>query len=653
MNKLKPVNGALAKFIQEWPVSERFLNLLPMSNEPMPSSKKHIPAFVVLCMLSALISSFILRSDAPEKSFRFPYKSAGLTRDQAAAHLLSRFTFGAMPGQIQSVSKQGLEKWFSKQLDAQFSDDTLRARLAGYDALNLSNSDIADLYPRGGREVRMAVKDGALNKDSVDKQTDKKAYRAIIDAYMKEKGLRPQADLFKQFTGQKILRAAYSENQLQEVMTSFWFNHFNVALVKNECAEFIPDYERDVIRPEALQNFGDLLIRTAQSPAMLYYLDNFNSAVAPDTSKQGNKPGGQKPKQLQGLNENYAREVMELHTLGVDGGYSQSDVTQAARVLTGWTVYPLGTFENNISTRQKITADSIKTKGYVHQGDFLFNPRRHDAGAKKVLGHEFPAGGGYDEGVELLNLLAHAPATAHFICRELAIRFVSDTPATSLVNKMAATFLQHNGDIKAVLITMVSAPEFWSPAAIREKIKSPFELAISTVRSLGVRIDDPVQLNNWIARMGERQYNYQAPTGYPDRGQYWINTGSLLNRMNFGLAFASGRIQGISLDLIALNNHHEPESALAALSIYGKLLVPAGDSTQMQKRLGPLLNDPALAQKVSQAASAKNNMEAAAANSDSLQKVQALLAIQRTKQNNIMLSQVVGVLIGSPEFQRR
>jgi uncharacterized protein (DUF1800 family) len=615
----------------------------------MRSFAKIASLFIFLYLTLAVLSSFLKGTPKTAYAFKFPYKSAGLSKHDAAAHLLSRFTFGARPGEIDEVVNEGLEKWFKNQLNAALPDDSLLAMLAPFDALQLSNSQIADIYPKGGREVRMAIKDSVISKDSVDRAVDKKAYRATLDQYMKERGMKPQQELFKQLIGQKILRAAYSENQLQEVMTSFWFNHFNVALVKNDCAEFIPAYERDVIRPYALANFSDLLIHTAESPAMLYYLDNFNSAATPDTSKMK----GPKPKQLPGLNENYAREVMELHTLGVDGGYTQSDVTQAAKILTGWTVYPLGNFDNAQNTRQKITADSAKTPGYVHDGDFLFNPRRHDTSSKIVLGHSFPAGRGYAEGVELLQLLAHHPSTAKFICKEIAVRFVSDTPSVSLINKMVKIFIEKNGDIKEVLITMVSAPEFWSAAVINKKIKSPFELAISSVRSLNVRVDDANQLGNWIGRMGEKMYNYQAPTGFPDRGQYWINTGSLLNRMNFGLAFAGERIQGITLDLIALNNHHEPESAIAALSIYGKLLVPMGDSLQIQKRLSPLLNDPSLAQKVSTAASNRNEAGAQNLNSDSLRKVSDALAMQRKKQNNTMLSQVVGVLIGSPEFQRR
>jgi uncharacterized protein (DUF1800 family) len=239
---------------------------------------------------------------------------------------------------------------------------------------------------------------------------------------------------------------------------------------------------------------------------------------------------------------------MELHTLGVDGGYTQQDVTQAARVLTGWTVYPMN--ENAKKFVNRFNPDQLAWRGFVHEGDFLFNANRHDKGEKMVLGHVFPAGGGYEEGVELLEMLAHHPSTARFICRKIAVRFVSDDPPQSLIDKMAKTFLQKDGDIRQVLITMVTAPEFWSPAAIREKTKSPFELAIGAVRSLHATIDQPYPLYTWITRMGEKMYYYQAPTGFPDKGVYWINAGSLLNRMNFGLALAEGQVPGVRVDLV-------------------------------------------------------------------------------------------------------
>src|SRR5260221_118888 len=473
-------------------------------------------------------------------AIRFPYRKAGLTEGQAAAHLLSRFKYGAGPGQVDAVVQLGLEKWFAQQLEGNLPDDSLGQVLDRYDALKLTNEEVVNTYPRAGQVVRMAIKDGVINKDSV--KIDRKEYRETLQAYMQEKGYKREQDLFRQFINQKVLRAAYSQNQLREVLTDFWFNHFNVSITKNDCAEFIPAYERDVIRPSALGSFGELLLKTAKSPAMSYYLDNFSSSVA--------LPEGQMQEQARknrGLNENYAREVMELHTLGVDGGYTQQDVTQAARVLTGWGVYPMN--ENGKGIVERFSEDQLARRGFVHEGDFFFNANRHDKGEKKVLARTFAAGGGYEEGVQLLAVLAFRPSTEAFITRKIAVRFFSDNPPQSLLDKMAKTFREKKGDIKQVLITMVTAPEFWSADVVREKTKSPFELAIGAVRSLHGTIEQPYQLYTWVTRMGEKKYYYQAPTGFPDKGTYWINTGSLLNRMNFGLALASGRIPGIRIDL--------------------------------------------------------------------------------------------------------
>ncbi|HEY4061727.1 MAG TPA: DUF1800 domain-containing protein [Puia sp.] len=624
------------------------------------------------------------------KEGRMPWRQAGLTERQAAAHLISRFTYGATPGQVDAVVKEGLENWFRQQLEAREPNDSLDQLLSGYDALKLSNEEIARTYPKGGELIRMAIRDGIVDKDSV--KTDRKEYRATLQKYMQEKGLKPEQELIRQFICQKVLRAAYSRNQLREVMADFWFNHFNVSLTKNDCAEFIPDYERDVIRPGALGHFGDLLLATAKSPAMLYYLDNFSSSATNNKFRPGPPPppaegmmmdGGKAAPVLpkrppQGLNENYAREVMELHTLGVDGGYTQTDVTQAARVLTGWTVYPMGQYgragQNQLA---RLGEDRMSRLGFVHEGDFLFNANRHDVGEKTVLGKHFGPDGGYHEGVDLLNMLAHHPSTAHFIARKIAVRFVSDDPSPALVERMAKTFLDKDGDIKEVLITMVTSPEFWNAAALREKTKSPFELAIGAVRGLHATIDRPYLLYTWVARMGEKKYYYQAPTGFPDKGAYWINTGSLLNRMNFGLALASGRIPGVSFDLAALNDHHEPESARAALAIYGKLLLPERDLGKTIQRLEPMLNDPELGKKVETASAKVGAVNPDMAGTDrgemktngedvmngdgqpsrDKDKVYARARIEPVMADehaaSPMLAQVVGIIIGSPEYQRR
>jgi len=640
-------------------------------------------------------TSFLLLSFFPEPNdkphFSFPFKRAGLTEREAAAHLLSRFTYGATPGQIDEVVNMGLEKWFEQQLNNSLADDSLNQRLRGYDALKLSNEQIVNTFPRAAQIVRRAIKDGKVNKDSV--KTVKNEYRQQLQTYMQQNGLRPAQELYRQFISQKVVRAAYSNNQLQEILTDFWFNHFNVSLTKNDCAQFIPNYERDVIRPNVFGKFENLVLATAKSPAMLLYLDNFSSSAENMNPQQNqnvrkrmvqnqgmmgdssnNKGKIKKLKKASGLNENYAREVMELHTLGVDGGYTQQDVTQAARVLTGWTIYPMrdkGYGNAMKKMADKVGDDKLAERGFVHEGDFLFAANRHDNKEKTVLGKTFAANGGYEEGVQLLKMLAHHSSTAKFISKKIAVRFVSDNPPQSLLDKMAKTFTEKNGDIKAVLITMATAPEFWSKSVIREKTKSPFELAISAVRALDADIKQPYQIFAWSDKMGQKLYFYQAPTGFPDKGQYWINTGALLNRMNFGLAIASQRIPGAKLDLLALNNRREPESSTAALKTYSKLIMPERNLDETVKRLTPMLNDPELVKKVSEAADKNVSPQTSMVNSEFLMnddmeegvgkkpgkgkgfKKGNSGAMQTVTGNNTMLAQVVGIIIGSPEFQRK
>jgi hypothetical protein len=328
---------------------------------------------------------------------------------------------------------------------------------------------------------------------------------------------------------------------------------------------------------------------------------------------------------------------------------------------------------------EKVGEEKLKEQGYVHDGDFLFAVNKHDKTDKKVLGNDFSGKDGYNEGLRLISILAHHNSTAHFICKKLAAHFVSDNPPQALIEKMAKTFLDKDGDIKQVLVTMLNAPEFWSKEALREKIKSPFELTISTVRALNAKVTQPYQLFNWINKMGERIYYYQAPTGFPDRAKYWINTGSLLNRMNFGLAIASQRIPGVTFNLAALNDNHEPESSEAALRIYCKILMPERNVDETVKRLIPLINDPSINKKIVAAADkttppqvqehntmmAEDNMmissDVTSGNKKVLnEKVNSKKPSNFTVQDLMvkagdksMLSQVTGIIIGSPEFQRK
>src|ERR1035437_4855361 len=361
----------------------------------------------------------------------------------------------------------------------------------------------------------------------------------------------------------KVTRAVYSERQLEEQMVDFWYNHFNVFAAKGVDRWLITAYERDAIRPHAMGKFRDLLDATAKSPAMLFFLDNWLSAdpVAwaklqqEQQQRRGQRQmrmgggfggrrfgmprfpqaGGAPPanaagnqKQERGLNENYGRELMELHTLGVDGGYTQDDVINVAKAFTGWTI-----------------------KQPRRDPEFFFDDRIHDNGAKTVLGHRIHAGGMKD-GEEVLNILARDPHTARHISFELAQRFVSDNPPGALVDRMAQTFLKSDGDIREVLHTMIYSPEFWSKDAYRAKIKTPFELVVSATRAVGADVDVPLMLVQWINRIGQPLYQCEPPTGYSDKADAWVNAGALLNRMNFSLALTANRLRGARVDIDTL-----------------------------------------------------------------------------------------------------
>jgi uncharacterized protein (DUF1800 family) len=341
-------------------------------------------------------------------------------------------------------------------------------------------------------------------------------------------------------------------------MVHFWMNHFNIYAEKGVDKWLLTSFEHDAIRPNALGDFSQLLAATAQSPAMLFYLDNWLSAAPNAAAGKGLAEGARRPLgfggaglgaaaikangqrapvERRGLNENYGRELMELHTLGVDGGYTQQDVREVARCFTGWTI-------------------DRPRQG----GGFIFRPRMHDFGEKSVLGRKIRGQGGMEDGMEVLQMLAAHPATAQFISRELCRHFVADDPPASVVDRTARTFTESQGDIRSVLKTILTSPEFNSPAAFRTKVKSPFELVASSLRTLNAETDAGAPLMGLIMRMGQPLFQYQAPTGYPDRASSWINSGTLLARMNFSMALAANRIRGTQLDLQALTPSDDPEA---------------------------------------------------------------------------------------------
>lgn len=612
-----------------------------------------------------------------QKNFsdKFPYSEAGISAAEASEHLLSRFTFGVRQQDIQQVLNMGLENWFAQQLEGNLEDNTIKEKLSAYKTLHFSNTQILELVPRGTILKKRALKEGYLSAKKL-KNTEEKDLKKIYNEYREQKGLIDENVLTNEFISQKIIRATYSNNQLHEILTDFWFNHFNVSMTQNQCKQFVMTYERDAIRPFVVDNFEQMLLHTAKSPAMLIYLDNANSTgtnqemqsfmASKMDKKKLKKYEKNKKQKTRGLNENYAREVMELHTLGVDGGYTQQDVTEAARVLTGWTLFPISDYDGFAKMRKtvdKIGEANLNAKGYTRDGDFLFAKNFHDDGVKKVLGKKYQHTG-YQEGEDLLKYLAGHNSTARFIAKKLATRFVADNPPKSIVDKMAKTFLQTNGDIKQVLKTMVYSPEFWSKASRREKAKSPFEYAISSLRVLNANVESALQINNWITKMGQKMYYYQAPTGFPDKAQHWINTGSLLNRMNFGLALASKRIPGVSFSLAALNNHHEPESAEDALTKYSAIVMPERNLTSTINRLLPMVKDAQIASKINQAAD--KNQTPMSRNNDMVMEDKMEADNYKTKKkgkyqeavsldfgDNSQLAQVVGIIIGSPEFQRK
>jgi len=426
----------------------------------------------------------------------------------------------------------------------------------------------------------------------------------------------PQEVVGDELRQAKLLRAVYSERQLEEVMVDFWFNHFNVYLGKGADRYLVTSYERDVIRPHALGKFEDLLVATAKSPAMLFYLDNWLS-VGPDSDiargvpKNAGfygrrqrfppppRPAKGKHKRNAGLNENYGRELMELHTLGVNGGYTQEDVTEIARVLTGWTI-------------------DQPQKG----GGFKFEERMHEPGTKIVLGHKIKQHG-EKEGMEVLRILARHPSTAHFICTKLAMRFVSDDPPSALVDRMAETFRNKDGEIREVLKTMFSSPEFWSDDAYRAKLKTPFEFVVSAARATGAEITDGLPLARQLNTLGMPLYGMQPPTGYSMKSDTWVNSSALLGRMNFSIALMSGKIRGVQVDSERLVNSStaDPERTLAMLEI--SLL--AGDVSKQT-------HDAIMKQLESTQSAAEKASPASWANN---------------------AGTITGLLLGSPEFQRR
>jgi uncharacterized protein (DUF1800 family) len=604
-----------------------------------------------------------------------------LSADEAILHALNRLAYGPRPGDLERVRQMGLAKWIDQQLNPNSIDDkALEARLENYPTLRMSSAKLMEEYPQPKQAEKQAAKRAQAQLEQ-QQQPRSDAAAAVVSkdmmpapaptetaadanqppataqpeggdanapAPMKddpaqensgakgrgkrdvlgsdpnnvpraigEDSKRPQR-VVAELAMAKVTRAIYSDRQLQQVMDDFWFNHLNVFAGKGEDRYYLTAYERDVIQPHTLGKFKDLLTASAKSPAMLFYLDNFLSADPRAAQREAQEkyarqmaryrgwgpppvpPSAQQKKNDRGLNENYGRELMELHTLGVDGGYTQKDVTEVARCFTGWSIE---------KPRQN--------------PEFKFEDRLHDPDPKFVLGKKIHAGGMKD-GEEVIDLLVHDPSTARFISTKLARRFVSDTPPPALVDRMAQTFTESDGDIKAVMHAMIYSPEFWSRETYRAKIKTPFELVVSAARALGTDVDMPQPLVGWVGRIGEPLYQCQPPTGYADKADTWVNTGALLNRLNYSLALAGNKMRGSRTDVAALLGAEASGDAKGALERAVRVFLggQAGPTTveTLEKQL------------------------------DSPQVVQAKLD---DPVRQVDLGVVAGLVLGAPEFQRR
>jgi uncharacterized protein (DUF1800 family) len=490
-----------------------------------------------------------------------------LSKDQQILHALNRLTFGPRPGDVETVRKMGLKKWIDQQLHPErvAENPEVAARLRPLESLQMSAAEIATNYPppqvlramtqgllplpadpeaRQRAELQMqrlrarreAKEDGDVKTKAQGKGGDRlqQAMRqqvmSVADPVERRKLIAdkaPQQVLPYDLNEAKLYRAIYSNRQLEEQMADFWFNHFNVYIDKGADRILTSTYERDAIRPHVFGKFRDLLEATAQSPAMLFYLDNWQS-VSPELGQRDINQRAKlraKAKQARGLNENYARELMELHTLGVDGGYTQHDIIEVARCFTGWTI-------------------SQPNRG----GEFIYNDRVHDKGEKNVLGVRIPAGGGRADAEKVLDILARHPSTARFISTKLARKFVADDPPPALIDRMAKTFHDTDGDIRAVMSTMFDSKEFFSEGAFQAKVKTPLELVVSAIRASDAEVDFAIPLSMQIAQLGEPLYRKIEPTGYSGANSEWVNSAALLARMNFALALADNRVPGSKVD---------------------------------------------------------------------------------------------------------
>ncbi|HXI25690.1 MAG TPA: DUF1800 domain-containing protein [Pyrinomonadaceae bacterium] len=578
-------------------------------------------------------------------------KQSTMTADQRIAHVLSRLTYGGRPGDFEKIKAMGVEAFINQQLDPDAIDNsTVIAKLRRLPTLGMATPVIIEQYT--------PPKTVASPSPAPAKSLDEKAVppKSIVELGEKQDaGRMPvvqtamqnemQADGRKEDAGRmpavqttqtpalqapkptpppknpqmvvtdlqraKLLRAVYSDQQLYELMVDFWENHFSIFANKDDDRYLLTAFDRETIRPFAMGRFRDLLGATAHSPAMLFYLDNWRSSVPRPYPAKGDKPAGVDG----GFNENYARELMELHTLGVDGGYSQKDVQEVARCFSGWTI-------------QKPN----------EQGLFVYRPGFHDDGEKVVLGHKILAGGGYADGERVLDILATHPSTAKFIATKLARRFISDDPPQSVIDRAVAVFLKTDGSIRETLRAIITSPEFFSQAAYRSKMRSPLEYVAAAMRAMNAETDGDRPVLDLIGRMGQPLFGRITPDGYSDRAGQWLSSGAMIARLNFANALATNRIKGTRINLETLLGADQSNREAVALKLT-ELTVPVDLSKASRAALD----------KVVQSDSPVNSSTPPA----TLSAVYDPKAAQTPGAPVTYISELVTLLIGSPEFQHR
>jgi len=596
---------------------------------------------------------------AAQPAFAVSSEPRELLPDEQVQQVLNRLTFGPRPGDAEKVRAIGVDRWIAEQLAPNRIEDAAADELlAHYQILNAPTSELVETFRKVQQARRREQMELRAEGDTASKR-DARREAMANDPQLRDLARRAQR-IVGDVQSAKLARAVVSERQLDEVMVDFWENHFSVYSGKGQTRLFLASYDRDVIRPHALGKFRDLLGAVAKSPAMLFFLDNWQSAadslhptlaaarqparvvrrgvfsgirtIRPSAAPQQRRPHG--------LNENYARELMELHTLGVDGGYSQKDVIEVARALTGWTMNP-------------------------RTGEFVFRPEMHDAGSKVVLGHTLAAGRGIEDGEDVLDIVARHPSTARFITTKLVRHFVSDSAPPALVNECATVFSKTDGDIRETMRCIVTSPQFFGRAAYRAKVKTPFEVVASALRAMNAEPDTTPRTAQLVARLGQPIFGRQTPDGWPDRGDAWMNTGAILNRINFGLAMAAGRVPGASMatwpyaiSLRGVNRSAQVDGVVRNLlggqsSPETRAVLLSGDNPLIRK-----LGADSLGMSVADSEPTEDMMPprprpaggAVARNGNPRPNAPSPLTRPVYLEG---LAQVVGLALGSPEFQRR